>query len=378
MSSLSRLFHRTFSTGTTTPNLISPSNDLYKERNLKRLVQKFKAHSESDRFRTKTGIYESTVRRLANAKRFRWIEEILEHQKNYKKDISKEGFAVRLISLYGKSGMFDNACKVFDEMPELQCDRTVKSLNALLGACVNARKFEKVDGLFKELPGKLKVKPDAVSYNTLIKAFCEMGSLDSALTTVDEMEKNGLNPDLITFNTLLDAFYGNNRFSDGETLWGRMMEKNVVPDILSYNAKLVGLVSAKKMLEAVELFKKLGTEGLKADVFSYNALIKGYCHEGDLEEAKRWYGELVKSGRAPNRGTFVTLVPFVCEKGDFNWAFELCKEIFIVKCLVDVSLLQSVVDMLVKESKIEEAMELVQLGKSNSYSHYKLEMPSGK
>ncbi|KAA8519936.1 hypothetical protein F0562_014154 [Nyssa sinensis] len=384
MSSISRLLYRSFSSSLPIPSqtntatsLGSLSNDLYKEHNLKKLVEKFKKFSESDRFRTKTGIYESTVRRLASAKRFRWIEEILEDQKKYR-DISKEGFAVRLISLYGKSGMFDHASKVFDEMPKHECDRTVKSFNALLGACVYSKKFDKADGYFRELPEKLSIKPDVVSYNTLIKAFCEMGSLDSAVSMVDEMEKNGVDPDLITFNTLLDVFYGNNRFVDGEKIWSRMEKKNVVPDIRSYNAKLVGLVSEKKMSEAVKLVEDLGTKELKPDIFSYNALIRGYCEDGDIEEAKRWYGQVANSGCASNKATFSMLVPFVCEKGDFDFAFLLCKKIFDVRCLVDVALLQLVVDGLVKESKIEEAKMLVELGKSNNYTRYNLKMSSVK
>ncbi|XP_021719450.1 pentatricopeptide repeat-containing protein At3g13160, mitochondrial-like [Chenopodium quinoa] len=154
----------------------------------------------------------------ANTKSFSLIEEILEDQKQYK-DITDEGFTVRFICLYGKAGMFDHAHKLFDEMPELNCKRTVLSYNALLGTCVNSKNFDKVDGFFRELPGKLSIKPDVVSYNTVIKAFCEMGSLDSALSLLDEMEKEGLRPNLITFNILLDAFYRKLRFLDGDKLW---------------------------------------------------------------------------------------------------------------------------------------------------------------
>ncbi|KAK9267497.1 hypothetical protein L1049_009925 [Liquidambar formosana] len=383
MSSLSRLLYRTFSTSlpsTPQPKPLaskSLSTDLYRERNLKRLVQKFKKSSELDRFRTKTGVYEDIVRRLASAKRFRWIEEILEDQKKYK-DISKEGFAVRLISLYGKSGMFDHAHKVFDEMPDLKCDRTVLSFNALLGACVNSKKFDRIDEFFRELPDKLSIEPDRVSHNVVIKAFCEMGSFESAISMLDEMEKKGLEPDLITFNTLFNGLYGNSRFSDGEKIWDLMEKKNIVPDIRSYNAKLLGLALENRMPEAVKLLEEMGSKGVKPDVFSFNTLIKGFCNEGNLEEAKQWYIELGKSDCAPNKVTFAMLVPFVCEKGDFNLAFELCKEIFNQRCLVDAALLQLVVDRLVKASKVEEAEKLVELGNSNGYSRYGLKLPSDK
>ncbi|TYI77546.1 hypothetical protein E1A91_D06G147800v1 [Gossypium mustelinum] len=373
MSSLTRVLRRTFST---TPNpqpdsVRKFSEDLYKERDLKRLVEEFKKSCEYSRFRRRSGIYEDIVRRLASAGRFQWIEEVLEDQKKYQ-DISKEGFSARLIHLYGKSGMFEQAYKVFDEMP----NRGLLSFNALIGACVNAKKFDKVNGFFKELPEKLSVEPDLVSYNTVIKAFCEMGSLDSARLMLDEMEKKGVQPDEITFNTLLYEFFKNGRFDDGEKIWGKMVEKNVEPDIRSYNAKLLGFSTEKKMKEAVNLVEEMRSKGLKLDVFTFNYMIRAFVNEGKLEEAKEWYNQIGKNECAPDKLTFTMLVPFLCEKGDLSFAIELCKEIFGRKKLVDAALLQRVVDELVKASKIEDAKEMVKLAKTNNFCRYKLKMPA--
>ncbi|XVF25944.1 hypothetical protein REPUB_Repub13aG0257600 [Reevesia pubescens] len=320
MSYLTRVFRRTIST-TPTPQPDSVrkfADDLYKERNLKLLVLKFKKSCEYGRFRKRNGIYEDTVRRLASAGRFRWIEEILEEQKKYD-DISKEGFAARLINLYGKSGMFEQAYKVFDEMP----NRGLLSFNALMGACMNAKKFDKVNGFFKELPEKLSIKPDLVSYNTVIKAFCEMGTLDSALSMLDEMDKK-----------------------------------------------------EKRMEEAVNFVEEMKSKGVKLDVFTFNYVIRGFVNEGRLEEAKQWYCQIGKNDCAPDKLTFTMLVPFLCEKGDLRFAIEVCKEIFGRKKLVGPALLQRVVDELVKASMIEDAKELVKLAKTNTFCRYRLNMPA--
>ncbi|KAE8689717.1 Pentatricopeptide repeat-containing protein [Hibiscus syriacus] len=374
MSPLIRVLRRTFST---TPILQLDSvrkvaDGLYKERDLKRLVEKFKRSCEYSRFRNRNGIYEDIVRRLASAGRFRWIEEILEDQKKYE-DMSKEGFAARLIHLYGKAGMFEQAYKVFDEMPK----RGLLSFNALMGACVNAKNFDDVDRFFRDLPPKLSIEPDLVSYNTVIKAFCEMGSLDSArLMLDDEMEKKGVQPDVITFNTLLDHFFKNGKLDDGEKIWAKMAEKNVEPDIRSYNSKLLGFATEKRMKEAVNLVEEMRSKGVKLDVFTFTYMIRGFVNDGKLEEAKDWYSQIGKNDCAPDKLTFTILVPFVCEKGDLSFAIELCKEIFDRKKLVDVALLQRVVDDLVEASKIEDAKELVKLAKENTYRLYKLNMPA--
>lgn len=73
--------------------------------------------------------------------------------------------------------MFKNAQNVFDEMPV----RSLPAFNALLNACVNSKKLDLVEGMFKELPGKLSIKPDIRSYNVLIKGLCRKGSLSEAV-----------------------------------------------------------------------------------------------------------------------------------------------------------------------------------------------------
>ncbi|KAL9384048.1 hypothetical protein Peur_024371 [Populus x canadensis] len=385
MSSLSRLLRRAFSTAATAATTItsdaasdtakSLSYLIYKERNHKKLVKKFKNASVNEHFRTKVAIYKETIRRLSVSRKFDYVEEILEDQKQYK-DISKEGFNARLISLYGSVGMFDHARKVFDEMRERQCARTVMSLNALLGACLSSKNFDEVEGLFRGLSKEIKIEPDLISYNTVIKAFCEMGSLDSAVSLLDEMKKKGLEPDLITFNTLLHGFYANARFVDGERIWDQMKERNVEPNIRSYSAKLFGMASEKRMKDVARVVEEMNSKGIKHDPFSYHALIRGFVNEDDFDEAKRWYGEMLKNGCKPHRLIFETLIPFSVEKGDLAFAFKLCMDVIHSKLVVQEALIQSVVDALAKESRIAEAKELVGHGESGRAHSYKLKLPT--
>ncbi|KAJ8629019.1 hypothetical protein MRB53_022342 [Persea americana] len=350
---------------------------IFHERNLDALVKKFKKFSGSYRFRCKRAIYEMTVSRLAAAKRFSSIEEIINHQKKFS-DISKEGFTIRLISLYGKANMFDHARKLFDELPQLNSPRTVKLFNALLTAGSDSKEYETVTKIFHELAAECAVKPNVFSYNILIQAFCKMGSLDQAFSVLESMEENGVTPNLITFNTLLNGFYSCNQYTDAEKIWAEMQRIGCVPDIISYNAKLRGMVSEGKLEEAVELVDELRDRGPKPDIFSFNALIKGYCTDGKLEEAKKIYKELLANKCAPNRWTFESLIPFVSDKGDLELAMKLCKESISRKCSIDVGIVQGVVDALVRESRTEEAKKLVEIGVSKDYRYSGLKLPSAE
>uniref|UniRef100_A0A6N2KZ11 Pentacotripeptide-repeat region of PRORP domain-containing protein n=1 Tax=Salix viminalis TaxID=40686 RepID=A0A6N2KZ11_SALVM len=280
---------------------------IYKESNHKKLVKKFKNASVNEHFRTKVAIYKETIRRLSASRKFDYVEEIIEDQKQYK-DMSKEGFNARLISLYGSAGI--------------------------------SKKFDEVEGLFRGLSEEIKIEPDLISYNTVMKAFCEMGSLDSAVSLLNEIKRKGLEPDLITFNTLLHGFYANGRFVDGERIWDLMKERNVEPNIRSYSAKLFGMASEKRMNDVVKVVEEMNSKGIKHDPFSYHALIRGFVNEDDFEKAKHWHGEMWKTGCKPHRLVFETLIPFAVEKGDLAFAFKLCKDVIHSKLVVQEALIQ--------------------------------------
>lgn len=373
MSSVCRRLQNIFSTHTTATSSVLSTREL----KLQKMADKFKKSSESPKFRFRHERYSNIVRRLAAAHKFSLVEDVLEYQKKFE-DIRNEQFTIRLITLYGKAGMFDHAHELFDQMPDLNCVRTVRSFNALLSACIGAGKFDKVQSILQDLPPKLGVTLDVVSFNTVIKAYCKMGNLDSAVLVLDEMQSKGVEPDLITFNTLLNVFYGNGKFADGERIWGLMESKNVVPNTRSYNSRLRGLVLNSRVKEAVKLLGEMEGKGCKPDVMSYNAVIKGFCDDGNAEEVKRWYKELRDKNCLPDRVTYVTIVPFLCQKGDFEMALELCTEVINTGLIVGAGLFKPVIDGLVKQSKIEEAKNLVELGKSNKHCHYKLRLPLDK
>ncbi|KAH0454966.1 hypothetical protein IEQ34_016890 [Dendrobium chrysotoxum] len=351
-------------------------NKLFKERDLDKLVVGFKLASESYRFRCRHNIYEFTVRRLAAAGRFDAVESILEHQKRFAADLTREGFGVRLISLYGKAGMATNAADTFDQLPSLGSPRSVLSFNAVLTAFVDAGDYSRVVTTFRDVPaGDASITPNLISYNILIKALCEKGDLDAALDSLVLMEKNGISSDLISFNILLKGLYESKRFSDAENIWNRMARENIQPDIKCFNAKMRGLVSVGKTLEAVAILDKINQSGLKTDIFTFNALIKGYCQDGNLEQAKLVYMNLIKNGCAPNKETFLVLIPSLSEAGELDLALKLSKESLSRRCSPGSEILQGVVDGLAKNFKVEEARKLVEISQANGYSRKSIRMP---
>lgn len=274
-----------------------------------------------------------------------------------------EVYRTRLMASYGRGGMFDKALQLFDEMSEKSC----RSFNGLLAACVYARKFDMTEQLFRELPEKYGFEVDLVSYNILARSYCQSGSLDLALGVIEKMESNGFQPDSVTFNTLLVGLYRDKKIVEAEKLWSIMESKNIAPTVRSYDPKINYLIETDQIEEAVIAFDKMRSRDIKPDRLSYYLLIKGFCGKGNLEETKKWYEKLSLDMVRPDRRIIKMVLPFVCEKGDLDYAVKLAKDSVKWKCIVNVKVLQDVVDKLVKESKIDEAKDLIAL---TNYLHY--------
>ncbi|CAL4947076.1 unnamed protein product [Urochloa decumbens] len=348
--------------------------EIIRERDPEKLVSKFIAASTaSERFRDRHRVYEVAVARLTSFGCHDAVADILESQKPFL-EASNEGFATRIIRLYGRASMPSHAAATFHDLPPKH--KSVMTFNALLAAYVDAGEFEAVDTAFKQIPASHPaIVPNTYSYNILISSLCKKPDLAAALEVIPLMEKLGVKPDQISFNTLLNGFYNGGRFDDAEKVWEMMKERSVVPDAKCYNAKLRGLLSKGSIEDAIALVMRMQKDGPKPDTVSYNELIRGYCSEGRLEEAKKVYDDLVKNECAPNRGTFHTLVPHIVEAGELDLALRYCHEIFSSKCRVQCSLLQLVVTALVDASRVEEAKRIVELGRKNYYPRKDLRMP---
>lgn len=329
------------------------------------LVDRFKKNSSSGGFRAKRSVYKTAVLRLARAGQFSHIHDILQHQKQYP-DIKNEYFTTRLIILYGQAKMLDHALQLFDEMPHINCPRTVISFNALLAACFPSENMDKVIELFHKLPAELSIEPDVISYTSAIKAFCKKGLFDRAVSLLEAMAEKGIAPNAVTFEALLTESYHGGRFLEGENAWRLMKEKMVEPDLRCYSSRIHGFVSEKRLSEAVETMKELEQKGLQGCSYTYNLLIKGFIREGNVEEVKKWYAALQESSAAaaaPNIFTYVALVPFALDHIDIDFAYQLCKDCVGIKGKLSSTMVRKVIDELLKQSKLDQAQQLQQLHK---------------
>ncbi|CAN7128918.1 unnamed protein product [Brassica rapa subsp. narinosa] len=331
-----------------TPALVK----LKSERDPEKLFNLFKSNATNSLVIENRFAFQDTVSRLAGARRFDYIEALLEHQKALPQG-RREGFVVRIIMLYGKAGMTKHALDTFYNMDSSK--RTVKSFNAALKVLTLKPDLHTIQDFIGHVPFKYGVVMDVVSFNIAIKSLCEMGFLDKASLAMKEMEKFGLKPDVVTYTTLISAFYKQDRYVIGNGLWNRMVIKGCRPNLTTFNVRIQFLVNRGRAWDANDLLMLMPKLKMEPDSVTYNMVIKGFFVAGFPEMAERVYTAMHGKGCKPNVKIYQTMIHYLCKAGKFDLGYTMCKDCMRKKWYPNLDTVGVLLDGLVKKGQLDQA-----------------------
>ncbi|KAF5182124.1 Pentatricopeptide repeat-containing protein [Thalictrum thalictroides] len=331
---------------------------LKSEKNPEKILDICRAASLTPEFHLDRIAFSVAIQSLTKTQSFECIRSFLEELKT-RPDLKNDRFFSHSMILYGQAGMIDNAIKTFREMREMGIPHSKNSLNALLHACLIAKKYKEVNRIFTDFPNDYEIGPNLDTYNIVIKAYCESGSSSSAYSVVDEMERKGYVPNATTFGTMLAGFYSEEKYEDvGKVL--EMMEKRGRRVSLSiYNIRIQSLCKLKKSTEAKALFDGMMSTGMKPNIVTYYHLIYGFGKEGNVDEMKNLFNDMRRRGCEPDSNCYFTFIYYLCQGGDFETALRACKHSISKEWFPNFSTMKILVDGLVSISKVEEARELI-------------------
>ncbi|KAJ3677587.1 hypothetical protein LUZ60_003311 [Juncus effusus] len=333
---------------------------LKKEKNPEKLFSIFQSNAQNRFVVENRFVFEDTVSRLAGAKRFDLIEEILENQKSLPQG-KREGFIIRIITLYGRACMSNHAIKTFREMHLFGCKRTVKSFNATLKVLSQAGRYDELCFFFTEAPEKYEIQMDEISYNTLIKIMCERQDLELAYKVMKEMGKLGIKPDVVTYTTLISAFYKNDRREIADGLWNLMRLRGINPNLATYNVRIQYLIHHSRTFEANNLVRSMYNCGIKPDEVTYNLIIKGFFMMGESQMAKNVFYAINRRDCDLNERIYQTMIHYLCEEREFELGFRLCKKSIEKNWYPSVDTIRKLMKGLMAVKKERNASEIMKL-----------------
>lgn len=259
--------------------------------------------------------------------------------------------------------MLDRSLQTFHNLERYEIQRTVKSLNALLLACLTARDYEEAKRVYSETPRKYGIEPDLETYNRIVKALCESNSTSSSYSIVAEMERRRVKPRASTFGVMIAGFYKEGKYDEVRRVLRLMREFGVHVGVATYNVMVRCLCERKRSREAKALLCGVVSSRMRPNSETYSVLIRGFCGEGDLDEAMGVFEVMVKSGCKPGSECYFGLIRCLCERGEFETALVLCKESMEKNWVPSFSVMRWLVHGLVGCDKVDEAREVIALVK---------------
>lgn len=158
-----------------------------------------------------------------------------------------------VLRVYAKRQDWPASLALFRDMQSRAVPIDSLAVNVILATGVAADKVEEVESLFEECICLEPPVVDVVSCNTLVKGHAQRGDLMAAAKVMERMPELGLRPNTITFNTVIDRAIRGFQSKQAFTLVDTMQEMGVKPDKCTCSILVKGLERERApVLEYVE------------------------------------------------------------------------------------------------------------------------------
>ncbi|KAK9063852.1 hypothetical protein SSX86_017724 [Deinandra increscens subsp. villosa] len=357
---------RTFSSSSTSlPSFRALKSAIKSEEDPLKIAKLFESSISTPTFSRYRPLFTLSVHKLSRSKRLDLIDRILTKSINDSpaNHLASEGFWLRIVMLYSQAGMMENALQVFDVMLQRQkCKLTEKSLCGVLSVMLDNKIYDdKFHQTFEEFVKKTGISPGVKSFNLILKAHIKGGRIDEAQALITEMESKGkVKPDISSYNILLGGYLDSGKKSAFDMVVKEISEKGLEPNLITYNHRILRYCKNKECVRAKKLLDEMILKGVEPDSSSYNAIIFGFCKVGDLESARKVLEKMDSDGyvKATSFGHY-TLMKHMVEEGELDGGLKVCKDIIQKKWVPPFEATKLLVNGLVKDSKADEAKEIV-------------------
>lgn len=186
-----------------------------------------------------------------------------------------------------------------------------KTMNILLLGFKESGDITAVELFYHEMV-KRGFKPNIVTYNIRIDAYCKSGCFGDGLRLMQEMEGMNCLPTLETITTLIHGAGIARNVTRAWELFNELPVRNICPDIGVYNAMISSLVKCRQVDSAVNLMIEMEEKYIEPDGMTYHTLFYGLMKSKGIEGIRELYQKMVNDGFIPKTRTVVMLMKFFC------------------------------------------------------------------
>lgn len=126
--------------------------------------------------------------------------------------------------------------------------------------------------------------------------------------TLSLMEEFGVKPDVVTFSTIMNAWSSAGLMDKCQEIFDDMAKAAIEPDIHAFSILAKGYVRSREPEKAEGVLYLMHKSGVYPNVVIFTTIISGWCSAGKMEYAKRVFEKMVEMDVPPNLKTFETLI----------------------------------------------------------------------
>ncbi|KAH6557158.1 hypothetical protein KP509_1Z131000 [Ceratopteris richardii] len=223
-----------------------------------------------------------------------------------------------LVQLYAQCGSLTEAQQVFDTLLE----RDEPAWASLIVGYVRSGKFQHAFELFDQMQAA-GVPPGRHIYSALIKACSARKLLDKGRIIHVDLVSEGFETDNMVSNTLVDMYGRCNSVVEARDVFDELMDKNVV----TWNALISVYADQGLAKEALLCMQQMQSEGIVPDAVTLLCSLKACVSIGDLQVGQRLHIEVAKKGFEHHLFLGCTLIDMYAKQGLLFDAHEIFNEL---------------------------------------------------
>lgn len=260
-----------------------------------------------------------------------------------------------LLLVFCTQRQMKEAKSVFNKMYSRFPSNT-KTMNILLLGFKESGDITSVELFYHEMV-KRGFKPNNITYNIRIDAYCKKGCFGDGLRLLQEMEHTNCSPTLETVTTLIHGAGVAKNVTRAWELFNDLPTRKLCPDVGAYNAMISVLLKCRQVESAITLMNEMEEKHIAPDGITFHTLFHGLMKSDGIDAVKGLYEKMVMQNFVPETRTVVMLMKFFCgnrhlELGLNLWGYLMEKG----SCPHDHAL-ALLVTSLCSHGRVEEAFE---------------------
>ncbi|KAK9054897.1 hypothetical protein SSX86_025976 [Deinandra increscens subsp. villosa] len=222
-----------------------------------------------------------------------------------------------LVCFYAKCGRLDDACKVFDEMPE----KNSVSWTAIIGGYIESGRFVEALDVFRRLLD-MNLRPDSFTLVRILSACSRLGDLRTAEWVDSCITDLGIGKNIFVGTAFVDTYGKCGSMEKALATFDQMLEK----DAVTWGAMIQGYASNGKPKEALDVFYRMKNDNIKPDCYTIVGVLSACSSLGALELGE-WARTLVdKNEFLYNPVVGTSLIDMYAKCGQMGSAWKVFKE----------------------------------------------------